>query len=67
MQSQKSIDTAIKARDEIVDILSDKSDKMFVVVGPCSIHDLLAAREYGKELIDRNPPIAKPSLNSIII
>jgi 3-deoxy-7-phosphoheptulonate synthase len=56
MQSQKSIDTAIKARDEIVDILSDKSDKMFVVVGPCSIHDLLAAREYGKELIDSNPP-----------
>jgi len=34
-------------RQQVCDILSRKDDRLLVVVGPCSIHDTKAAREYG--------------------
>jgi len=37
-------------RAEIQDILDHKSPRMMVVVGPCSIHDPLAAIEYAERL-----------------
>ena len=37
-------------RNEISQILHDKDDRLFVVVGPCSIHDPKAAIEYAKKL-----------------
>ena len=43
-------------RSEIQDILTGKDDRLLVVVGPCSIHDPDAAREYAgrlKPLADR--------------
>jgi len=38
--------TVYQARAEIGDILCAKDDRLLVVVGPCSIHDTRAAREY---------------------
>src|SRR6202000_2517402 len=38
--------TVFQARNEIVDILNGRNDRLIVVVGPCSIHDTDAAREY---------------------
>lgn len=38
--------TIFQARTEISDILQGKDDRLLVVVGPCSIHDTKAAREY---------------------
>src|SRR6202000_2357832 len=38
--------TVFQARNEIVDILNGRNDRLIVVVGPCSIHDTKAAREY---------------------
>ena len=38
--------TIFNARREIVDILNRKDDRLLVLVGPCSIHDTKAAREY---------------------
>lgn len=38
--------TVFDARREITDILNGKDDRLVVVVGPCSIHDPAAAREY---------------------
>jgi 3-deoxy-7-phosphoheptulonate synthase len=35
------------ARNEIVEILSGRDKRLLVLVGPCSIHDTKAAREYG--------------------
>ncbi|MBC8159828.1 MAG: 3-deoxy-7-phosphoheptulonate synthase [Roseiflexaceae bacterium] len=37
-------------RDEIVAILDGHDDRLIVVVGPCSIHDTAAAREYAQGL-----------------
>jgi len=39
--------TVFEARRQIVDILNGSDDRLIVVVGPCSIHDPIAAREYG--------------------
>jgi 3-deoxy-7-phosphoheptulonate synthase len=38
--------TVFEARRQIVDILDGSDDRLVVVVGPCSIHDPVAAREY---------------------
>jgi len=37
-------------RNEISQILHNKDDRIFVVVGPCSIHDPISAIEYAKKL-----------------
>lgn len=39
-----------KDRDEIADILSGRDDRLLVVVGPCSVHDPIAALDYGQRL-----------------
>jgi len=38
--------TIFNARAEIVDILNRRDPRLLVLVGPCSIHDTKAAREY---------------------
>jgi 3-deoxy-7-phosphoheptulonate synthase len=38
------------AREEIIDILGGRNDRLLVVVGPCSIHDPDAARDYARRL-----------------
>lgn len=42
--------TVYEARRQIQDILHGRDDRMLVVVGPCSIHDVDAAREYAQKL-----------------
>jgi 3-deoxy-7-phosphoheptulonate synthase len=42
--------TTLKARAEIHKILTGEDDRMLVVVGPCSIHDPIAALEYAQRL-----------------
>ena len=44
--STNALATIYQARSEIKDILSGKSSRLLVVVGPCSIHDTKAAVEY---------------------
>ena len=39
--------TIYNARTEIVEILKRRDPRLVVLVGPCSIHDTKAAREYG--------------------
>ena len=39
-----------KSRQNISDIIHGKDDRLVVVVGPCSIHDPLAAVEYAEKL-----------------
>jgi len=38
--------TVFGARGQVVDVLNGVDDRLVVVVGPCSIHDPVAAREY---------------------
>jgi len=40
----------LRARETLCAILARRDPRLFVVVGPCSIHDLDAAREYAERL-----------------
>lgn len=42
--------TVSRARDDVTRILRREDDRLMVVVGPCSIHDLDAGLDYGRRL-----------------
>ena len=48
--SEICFETAKKGRKEASDIIHFKDDRVLVIVGPCSIHDLDAAQEYALKL-----------------
>ena len=48
--TEKASDTVFDARKEITDIIHGRDKRLLVVVGPCSIHDPKAAREYAARL-----------------
>ena len=48
--SEKGFATIIKARNQIKNILNKSDNKFMIVVGPCSIHDIEAAKEYATRL-----------------
>ena len=43
-------DLVIRSRQEIVDCLHGRDDRLLVIVGPCSIHDPDAALDYARRL-----------------
>lgn len=50
-------------RDEVAAILAGRDDRMIVVVGPCSVHDPVAALDYAQRLA----PLAKEYEDSLKI
>jgi len=48
--SDTALQTVNKGREVIRNILDGKDHRLFVVIGPCSIHDLKAAHEYAERL-----------------
>ncbi len=44
--SDEASATVFSARQEVSEILAGRDPRLLVVVGPCSIHDPKAAREY---------------------
>src|SRR5208337_3182359 len=44
--SESASDTIFNARNEICDLLNGRDQRLLTLVGPCSIHDPKAAREY---------------------
>jgi len=48
--SDQASDTVHSTRQAIHEILQGKSDRLVVIVGPCSIHDPKAGREYASRL-----------------
>lgn len=48
--SDLAIDSVRKGRDAVRDILDRKDHRIFVVIGPCSIHDVEAAKDYAHRL-----------------
>ena len=55
--------TVLHGRQTIQNILDGKDKRIFVVIGPCSIHDLKAAHEYA----DRLATLAKEIEDSIFV
>lgn len=49
--SETASATVFEARETIKRILDRQDPRLFVVVGPCSIHDPVAAREYAQRLL----------------
>jgi 3-deoxy-7-phosphoheptulonate synthase len=49
--TEKAADTVYGARQAIHRILHGMDDRLLVVIGPCSIHDPKAAREYARRLV----------------
>lgn len=48
--TDEAADTVFMARNAIHNILHDQDDRMLVIIGPCSIHDPVAAMEYAHKL-----------------
>jgi 3-deoxy-7-phosphoheptulonate synthase len=48
--SERATASVITGRGVIKDILDHRDPRLFIVVGPCSIHDPAAAIEYGRRL-----------------
>ncbi len=48
--SEAAIKTVSEGRQTINNILDRKDHRLFIVVGPCSIHDIKAAKEYAQKL-----------------
>lgn len=42
--------SVLEGRQAVMDILDGKDHRLFLVVGPCSIHDVDAAKDYAKRL-----------------
>lgn len=48
--SEKAMATVLEGRQTVKNILDGKDDRLFIVIGPCSIHDVDAALDYGRRL-----------------
>src|SRR5215216_5527726 len=40
----------VRGRNEVVDVLGGGDDRLIVIVGPCSVHDVDAALDYASRL-----------------
>ena len=48
--SRTSIETVVRGRKQCIKIITQEDDRLLVMVGPCSIHDPVAALEYCQTL-----------------
>jgi len=48
--SAEAKNTVLKSRQAIHEILHGQDDRLIVIVGPCSIHDVKAGKEYAEKL-----------------
>ena len=63
--SKNGIKTIINTRNEIKNILNKSLRKFIIVVGPCSIHDVDAAKEYAEKLSELKNTLSKHCLIKI--
>ncbi len=54
---EADIAKVIEAKDNIKDILDNKSDKFIVITGPCSIHNVASAFDYAERLAKINEDV----------
>ena len=48
--TEMAYQTVLRGRDTVRNILDGNDKRVFVVIGPCSIHDTVAAHEYADRL-----------------
>ena len=49
--TEKAADIVASTREQLQEILHGRNDRVFVIVGPCSIHDPEAALDYARHII----------------
>ena len=57
-QPDHAVRTILKGRREAIEIISQKSDRLLVICGPCSIHDPPATVEYANRLRELSEKLA---------
>jgi 3-deoxy-7-phosphoheptulonate synthase len=55
--SEAASTTVADARAAVAKVLRGQDDRLVVIVGPCSIHDVKAAREYAERLLALRPEL----------
>ncbi|EGG08609.1 uncharacterized protein MELLADRAFT_71440 [Melampsora larici-populina 98AG31] len=60
--SETAAQTILQARKTCESIIKGSDDRLIVIVGPCSIHDVNAAIEYGQKLKELIPKFEKELL-----
>lgn len=56
--TQSAAALVAKTRDRIRNILYNEDRRLLVIVGPCSVHDIAAARDYGQRLVKLRETLA---------
>lgn len=56
--SEKAANTTFEARQAIHRILHGADDRLLVIMGPCSVHDVKAAKEYAGKLMEAKNRLA---------
>ncbi|MBF0266289.1 MAG: 3-deoxy-7-phosphoheptulonate synthase AroG [Gammaproteobacteria bacterium] len=60
--SEKSQELITQTRQDIHNILNGQDDRLLVVIGPCSIHDPVAAKEYAEKIFKCRETMGKQLL-----
>ncbi|WP_192874619.1 3-deoxy-7-phosphoheptulonate synthase [Pseudomonas syringae] len=62
-----ALQTVSQGREEIRNILDGHDHRLFIVIGPCSIHDLKAAKEYAERLKALAAEVCGPTLLYLVM
>jgi 3-deoxy-7-phosphoheptulonate synthase len=57
--TDKAAKTVAETRQQIHRVLHGADDRLVVIMGPCSIHDVKAAKEYAGKLLDAKQTLAR--------
>lgn len=57
--TERAVNTVSTTRRKIHQILTGEDDRLLVVIGPCSIHDIDAAKEYAERLLPLRQSLAQ--------
>jgi len=60
--ADEQADAVLRGRRGISRVLDREDDRLLVVVGPCSVHDVAAAKEYARRLVDKAGELAEDLL-----
>jgi 3-deoxy-7-phosphoheptulonate synthase len=60
--TEKAAKTVVETRQQIHRVLHGADDRLVVIIGPCSIHDVKAAKEYATKLAEARTKLARDLL-----
>jgi 3-deoxy-7-phosphoheptulonate synthase len=60
--TEKAAKTVVATRQDIHRVLHGADDRLVVIIGPCSIHDVKAAKEYAGKLADMRQKLGRDLL-----